>query len=976
MLSCIDDKYRIDEIDKEVHFAPGGASFPLGYIEKKKLGDIIGDKLSIISEHESGYYVLRQTGEIGYKIGKININEITFGDFDGFFGEGIKVNPKDDGDQLPKTIAIDRKSLKIAHDIPSFDMSGESVIEKLDLTKSGEIPGGLSGTVTAGKTFSGSFISGAEATIEIDVTLPEQVKDVETVWLKDKDNNPSPEKTTVKFALNFGGVSPVMQSLKIDEFTLTLPGRYKIQPGAHGGSITGNSSSFTMTNFNMGGGPYILEFYITEADLSDLTPDAGNRILKEEKFSYTIKYTLTTKAGEVGSALPTVNITGAPEFRDAKFTTNKIDFKVDTYTYDFSQTIGGISDVVENVSYVAFAGGGNTLTLKMGDLGLPDSFQNELPIMIKFPESFDIEPVAGELENNVLTVMASDLVDGYDLTLNGIGFTGTAATPNSKGELTVAGAIEVSVNHKFDEATLLWSDDIARKNVPEAINVEIEPKTLTIDYTNSIYTASQKVEANGWFDESFELPSVIKGVSQVLIAKAAEGTDAAVEMTLSVEINNWLTDKLYLDDFNIQLPSFLMIDASSLNKPGEAFDADNNTYSNNRITIQKPADGSTKVGLVNFNVNGMKGITLDDGKAALKGDLKFSAIARTPDGATINPEDEMTITPKLEISDIVVTGLDGMLDLEDYIDNDKIDPIDFSELFKYLNENKIQQPNLAAPVLTLDIVNPLGIKALGNVALYPRNADGELICEEPITLGQDNRFKIEPSGATHVYISDNGVAKAPKAYGYVGYDLKLSDLVNVIPHTVDISLSGTVNPNKDLISSMLLGDNENEFSLAYTIEVPFLFGPDMSMELKFDVDDLNKTFSKLAEQKVKAADITVFAGFTVTFPLIIEDVKVEFTDSQGGTIEGLETTVSGSIAGPAKAGDKAQESILSVRMIVPKGGDFATLSDIDIMKITIPISSANRSGNAQNQLSPNDTIEGRVWIELAKGVSVNLGDLE
>lgn len=973
--SCIDKNYRVGELDKSAQLAPGGLSIPLGYLDRKTLGDLINK--DIIVAGEDGGYVLRHEGKIDYKIDAVNVNSFSFRSLTDLL-RPVEVAPEGDGNQLPGSVSIGSELVEVPLDgstIPSFDMSGANTkIEGLNLRKEGVFP--VSGTVSAGQSVSGTVGSGPDATIDIDVNLPEQVEGVTTVWLKDEGGAPSAEKATVTVRFDPGGIAQVAQSIVIDEFTVTLPGRYSITPAAGYDATMTTRNSFLVQNYALETvGPFDFIFYITEVDMSDLTPNASNDIIKTEYFSYNIDYTLTTKTGTVGTAAPSAEIKGSPAFLDAAFTTNEIDFKTEAFVHPFSHTIEGISEVVESVGYVAF-GSGNTFTVTMEDLGLPASFQSELPIKVTFPASFDMEKVTAEgtYDNNTktLTAKASDFITGYTMKLKGIALTGDAAKP-SGGKLDVGGDITVEIDHTFAAGKpLRWSVDVDGKSVPNPVEVGISAMELTLDYAASEFTLnsiSQDVATGGQISESFDIPSEVKDLSKVFVENAGN-TGVSVEMILSVEIRDRFPgiSEFYLDDFTIRLPSFLMIDEDRLSLgEGESFDAETNTYVKDLITIA----GNTAE-LARFPISGLGGITIAAAVATIEGDFEFTAKARTPQGSAIDPSaDNMVISPKLEISDISVTGLEGMfdIDLERYLDG-RIDPIDFSEVFDILGGDT-QRPDLADPVLTLTINNPLGLNFLGSIVLDPKNGEGDRLECGVIEL---NDLKIDPAtGAsgteTRVFITDNGSTTAPA--GYVGYDSPLSQLVDIIPHRVDIDLTGNVNPDSQLINTLMVSDSEYyDFSMDYAIEVPLAFGPDMNMVMEFEVDDLADTFSDLAEQQVKAADITVYAGLTISFPLKLKDVEVRFTDAQGDPIPDLTTTVTGSIEGPASGGTP-QQSLLTVRLGVPDGGDFTTLSEIDIIKIRVPISSVG----AENSLNAGDWIEGNVWLELGKGISVDIGEL-
>lgn len=988
--SCVNKDYRIDEIDKGVHLAPNGLSIPLAKLQKKYLGDIID--IDYIVKGEDGYYLLRYDSIIKYDVDGFEVPEITLEDIAGLFTPE-EISPTD-GEPLPDDVTLPDNETDVPMDIPSFDFSEGNTIEGLKLDRPGDFPTGLNFGVPIppGQPYSGTIASN-EGEIEIDFGLPKEIAKVNTVELGPGVGS------LVEISLDLGELANINGNLTITELKVELPKRYTLT-SAGIGNITGvdggTANAWTITNINVGAeSTYSINaFYISELSLADKTPTAivpaptdpdaaTHEISFKEDFSYSISYALTTKAGTVNAAgvKPSIKIDGEPEFKDASFTTKTIDFSLEDgpFVEALDYEVGRFPSTIEKIDKIAFKSIGNSIRVTMNDLNLPfTKAENDPVITVKFPSIFHFETDPNISTQNVLTAPASEFYGaGYELKIANVTFGPGEGIPNTFGYINFAEYnynVEVNVNHSFIPEDLTYLGDIEGNDPPANIKVVIEGAPLTIDYDNSVMLITQVAkEVNGTknIEEQFKLPPEIKEIDKILV-EAAESTE--VTLTVSVDIENPLLDEFYLDQLKIELPSFVILKSHP--------NVTDNVYYKDRMTITRPgASNNFNVELAKVVVTGFKDVDIskvvDEVFGLIEGDVHYEAIARTPIGSSVNPSaDNMLVTPKLEITDIRVTALEGMFDfsLDEYI-ADKLEPISLKEIYDVLGSGE-QKPALAAPVIKLEISNPVGINLLGKIELDPLDGNGGSLGK--ISMGSDEYLKINPAAGktperTKIYITNDGKESAPA--GYTGYSLPISNLVTEIPHSIRVDVTAGINPDRNLTNTIRLGE-DYPFEMKYEVEVPLAFGSDMNMNIAFTADNLNGTFADLAEQHVKVKDITINAGFLMTMPLKFEGndvntkIKVELTDSEGNEIEGLTTVVSGSLKGPVN-GAVARRSTLKIKIGVPDGGDFAALSAVDKLNISIPITATGD----ENKLSANDSIEGDIWIELAKGVNIDVDKL-
>lgn len=302
-------------------------------------------------------------------------------------------------------------------------------------------------------------------------------------------------------------------------------------------------------------------------------------------------------------------------------------------------------------------------------------------------------------------------------------------------------------------------------------------------------------------------------------------------------------------------------------------------------------------------------------------------------------------------------------DFEQYIGG-KLDPIDLSDLTDEFGDGN---PDLLAPTIVMEVTNSAGITVAGDLTLTPRGKSGETLSTVEV-----NGLNINPSnsgGAEKTYIFIAGDGTTPPSGYEPYYPQNFRSLFSTIPTTIDIDLSARAATGK--VHTIPITGTDLPFSLNYMVDMPLAFGGGMDMAIVITENGLNDTFSDLAEMNVKAADITINVGLEVSFPLKTGEIGVELQTRDGGTVPGLVTTVEGTIEGPVQGLATSRRTAFSIKMKAPDGGDFRTLSEIDKLMLTLPVSGTG----TENRLSPDDYIKGNAWISLPNGINADLDEL-
>lgn len=477
--SCVNQDYVIDDVDTGIHLAPNGINLPLATIENKTLADLFGEH-SYLIETEDGYYAVRYENSYSFSVDAADINIPSVGNIGNAFG-----------------------NIRLDLDVPSFDFSGETDINGLNLSREGSLP--FNGTVDVLTPPITGTITSSGGEVKIDFGLPEEVAKINTVWL-----GPDSKGTPVTISFNLGELQNANDGVTVTSLTVDMPARYKLSIPSVGtigaGMGGGMANKLIVSNYNMGTSQQgQITFYIESLTLDDRTPTtalpaAGSpyEISFIEDFEYSLTYRITPKAGgsvSAGGQKPKVTLSGAPEFKDATFVTKAIDFKLDSpveKALDYRVT--GIPSTITKVVSVDFVDGDNQIVITADDLDLPYAASEQPNIKLTFPEALSLTDPRGNIAGNVLTAPFADFVEGYTLRLDKIEF-GDDGVPSGRAiDMGALGyKIIAEVNHTFPSRSFRWSEDIKGRDVPSVIDVAVNASGLSV--------ASVHVELDFDFDQ-------------------------------------------------------------------------------------------------------------------------------------------------------------------------------------------------------------------------------------------------------------------------------------------------------------------------------------------------------------------------------------------------------------------------------------------------------------------------------------------
>lgn len=448
--ACVNKDYDIKtkDIDMGAQIAPNGLEVLLGYFPQKYLSEVLKDVEDI-------------TWDDNKNLG------MSLSDTKDFDYDGVEIlNIDGIGNAFPDT--------KIDLDIPSFDFSAGTAIDPLTLPERlGSFPTELPGTIIISQTYDDiTPISSNEGKIIIDVDLPEQIKEVETVWLTDKNSNP--KGTPVVITFNLGSMPDFCSNVTIKSLTVDLPSRYTIASDV--GTVTGSKLKIENQSLDLSNPSVSYTFYIEKLSLAGVST-AGGHISMNEPFEYKLDYKLTTEVGGTLGAVPTVKITGEPMFKDAEFWTNEI--VVSESSKNEIKYKVTIPDVVTEVTGVNFKEGNNTVTVKVSDLGLP--FDDDPNVKIEFPSVFKFAPDPN-ITGSTLIAPYSSFVAGYTLEFDKIELGGDGIPVGGQLDFEALGyEVTATVDHTYASTKFKWSEDIDGLTVNSKVDVKMDASDLSVE---------------------------------------------------------------------------------------------------------------------------------------------------------------------------------------------------------------------------------------------------------------------------------------------------------------------------------------------------------------------------------------------------------------------------------------------------------------------------------------------------------------
>lgn len=458
---------------------------------------------------------------------------------------------------------------------------------------------------------------------------------------------------------------------------------------------------------------------------------------------------------------------------------------------------------------------------------------------------------------------------------------------------------------------------------------------------SEVYTASVPIDdkpAEFTLEEN-NLPVEIKSVSFITV-------------DLDVKINFSYTPgvlrRITMNEVKIYMPEFFV----SKELVGNIY------YIRNKV-IQEGAPNEVTVHIEGFDCSKLpegQGVNGAFHKLFIEGALNmegtFSANSSdfigAPGTTSLNLEANYTLT------NIHVNKIKGVIKPE--IDMD-IKPVTIDNLPDFLSDSEVR----------LDVKNPMIFLSLNNQTPVETGITGALssykngqplagpipITIEPINPNEDQRFCLSPEGTTETGVTN---IKVPG----------LTQLIERIPDEIrfDVDIAAT---NKEVEVEL---NKDYSISTGYSLNVPFVFGPNLSIVYKDTIDGWQ---NDLEDYEIKTVNVTSKVVNRVPLDLVFTAEAIT-TDATSGHVTLNEVSIKVKTNGSEtdntiKAGNaQGVETPIVIEIKEVTEGGIKKLDGLILRAVA-----KSGQGNEVNRLNENQTIQLKeIKLKVPGGIKVNL----
>lgn len=686
----------------------------------------------------------------------------------------------------------------------------------------------------------------------------------------------------------------------------------------------------------------------------------------------TIDPTTLTVIGDINAVIPTFEASKAlslPEGLSANMDIpegfpligQEFLMHYDPHTFESEFTVE-IPEEVATIKTIRFGANGQgsviTVHFDLGGVGGVSDKRTINKFNIEFPAGFTIDKVVGEDIYNYTTVYAGE----DSSTNNHFHIENFQMTGNTLDISILVKSVDLSAMTIASDRTLTISESVTydldftgtlKAGTISAISPEVSIVANLEFYDATIVTGemSHPLEVMESISEVIELPKEIKEIHNIVVCDNTTGGPATINIGLAA--TNIPIDYIELQDVEITLPSYLSIVAN------ESWTSHNGVLSIPSIKIG--ADGWSE----SFEIYEISNIDIQGGIADLSAEVGIKANVVIPSGQQVTialHQDDVVITPTLDISDIKVHSLTGIVepDLGDLLEPIEVSLGDFTSSLEGLEMDL----NIASPVLLLEVDNPIGvgIDATLNIEAYKGGAVAQTITTPTIS--------ILPSEKTSIIITGEGSEVAyPDDASTLVYEIEgLSEMIGLLPEKLLITLDAETNKQKP--HTIVLQDSYT-FNVAYWIDAPFSFSNAKDGHISYTTTIEDVDLGGLKDIDVTIESLMVNIASESSLPIDLS-LALEMLDAEGNAIESITATTTGLIEGTTEAtGAASAESTITLTIDAPEGSTtFAEVAKIN--KIRCTLEGTTLSGGSLNK---NQYIDLGLSLLLPEGITVDLATL-
>lgn len=317
------------------------------------------------------------------------------------------------------------------------------------------------------------------------------------------------------------------------------------------------------------------------------------------------------------------------------------------------------------------------------------------------------------------------------------------------------------------------------------------------------------------------------------------------------------------------------------------------------VLNDKVSGGLTKEVYINgFSFNYESG-----GALAIKNQLlqleKNVSIAGNIVGTNLNASvvtGDIKLETSITVSPVVISEVEGMVDPAI---NVKVNPISFS-IPEFLKDEAVTM-DVENPMIRLTVNNEIDIPIIiSGVLRGYRN--GVALSQVDIKGTSANPIRIDAAGKSVICLSRTGQGGPAGCKNYQIADL--NKLIEKIPDQIELVL----NADADQSSTHKIQLGKDYYvNIDYAVEVPFKFGPGLSIAYNDTIDGFNDDIKDL---DISSLNVTTTVENNIPLKLQMEAIPVGIDKK---TISGLSVKVTGEIA-PCDNNGKTQKSPITIEL--------------------------------------------------------------
>lgn len=517
-VSCIDDSYRLDQVSTEITIGQGTTTVPLGYLEPKKIGDMLAENaIEGLEVDENGNYHMSIEGQ----------------------GDTFTIEGVSDSFQLPDT------TNPFSIEIPQFKLETTPVV--IDETQNVVINsyGGLETVPTIPGVDYGEFDfylpdNYEDYGIEIETLtgefkrefvsddmhmlfdVPEQIKEVNRIYFKEVEAGHHGAPMKVK--LDFKDLAGVNGGGKV-EYTLKIEGgTFHILDINNGDVADGTEYSDT---YEIEAGSSIVEYDIyIESITTDSQFDADHHLDIPLKLSYDAKFEIEPQPGYFSlDKDPEIGFYADFEYGDADVTldTSKTLFEYHGEEESNPMVIDGLPDVLKSLNKVTLDDNSEVVFYADG-LDRLGNCASKLDVEVHLPDYLVLHKKESEAyeydeEEHIIRSTLADLAEGMTVLIEALDFGDEGLMPEN-GAITLDFTPEIIANFTNEEHVFiseLVPDATGKIDVMTGIHAgELGFKSIggKVDYR---YDINQMMNIGGMGEGLGNIEIVNLGISPVIV---------------------------------------------------------------------------------------------------------------------------------------------------------------------------------------------------------------------------------------------------------------------------------------------------------------------------------------------------------------------------------------------------------------------------------------------------------------------------